>query len=376
MPNGDAPTHNRGLADLPFGSGYAAFGCAVNKISVDALFAKYEACGFLYPAKRDRLRPYMSLIADNWHRSMSAPTGQFLHDVITYDNGDTDAWASVTYWATSNTAVHSQHLVSIGRPEGSRAVLLSAQSESYNYNHTASQNWFRAENRYPARVFGSCTLSLGPQNAAVQQHALLNIDRGRLPKADAAINVQAATDADAPALDRLARRLCGDVQAQADEWAQGDVGLAALDQRYKAVGLRRYRRVFVATVPGTLEPVGLAVAYRGPLGLNFSFLENRCELWLDPQMDNERHAQAAAALVSAAAPSYEDFELPSMLVTTDAYGARVLAGFGAQPMQDYSRSVWLRSGYAAWYNHVNGFYARVIAAANRRNGSSSNGAAS
>jgi hypothetical protein len=105
-------------------------------------------------------------------------------------------------------------------------------------------------------------------------------------------------------------------------------------------------------------------------------LENRCELWLDPQLDNERHAQTIAALVNAAVETYADFELPAMLLTTDTYAGKVLVSLGATPMQDYSRSVWLREGFSAWYNHVNGFYARVIAAANRRSGSLSNGAAS
>lgn len=376
MPNGDAPTHLRGLADLPFGSGYDAFGCTVNKVSVEDLFAKYEECGFLYAAKRERLKPYLPLIMDNWRRSMSAGPERFLHDVVVYDHTGTGAWACVTYWATTGRAVHSQHLVSIGLPEGSRAVLLSAQSESYNHNHIASQNWFRAENRYPARVFGSCTLSLGQDNAVVHQHSCVTMCRDRLPAAPAAIAVHRCTDADALVIDRLARRLCGAVQAEADEWAAGDIELGQLDARYQEVRLRRYRRVFIATAPGLLEPAGFAVAYRGPLGLNFSFLENRCELWIDPQLDNERHAQTIAALVNAAADTYSDFELPVMLLTTDQYAGKVLVSHGAQPMQDYSRSIWLRSGYAAWYNHVNGFYARVIAAANRRNGSSSNGAAS
>ena len=164
--------------------------------------------------------------------------------------------------------------------------MLPTQSLAHARGHAASQNWFRAENRYPARVFGSCTLSLGQENAVVHQHSCVTMRRDRLPAAPGAVAVHRCTDTDAPVIERLARRLCGAVQAEADEWAAGDVELRQLDARYQEVGLRRHRHVFIATAPGLLEPAGFAVAYRGPLGLNFSFLENRCELWIDPQLDD------------------------------------------------------------------------------------------
>jgi len=364
------------VADLPFGSGYEAFGSTVNRIGVDDLFAKYEECGFLYPAKRERLKPYLPLIVNNWRRSMSPADGRFLHDVIVYEDASNGVWASITYWATTNSSGHAQHLVSVGRPEGSRAVMLPTQSSAQARGHAAGQNWFRAENRYPARIFGSCTLSLGQDNAVVHQHSCVTMRRDRLPLAPTTIQIHRCTDADAPVIGRLANRLCGAVQAHADEWAAGDVELAQLDARYQEVGLRRYRRVFIATSNDLLEPAGFAVAYRGPLGLSFSFLENRCELWIDPQLDNDRHSQVIASLVNAASKTYSDFELPVILMTTDQYAGKELVAQGAHAMQDYSRSVWLRSGYPAWFNHVNGFYTRAIAAAHRRKGTSNKGGVS
>lgn len=373
MPHVHSSKGCNGLDDLPFGSGYSAFGCTVNTIDVDALFSKYEACGFLYPAKMQRLAPHWNLIKDNWARSMSAADGQVLHDVVVYNDTANGAWASITYWATTNRSGHAQHLVSVGRPEASRAVMLACQSETANGEHVATQNWFRAENRFPARVFGSCTHSLGVENAVVHQHVLIGIGRNQLPSADGIIAVHRASDSDASVIDGISRHICGEVQARADDWASGDIELCTLDKRYQAVGLRRYRRVFIATAPGHREPAGFAVAYRGPLGLNFSFLENRCELWLDPQLNHEQHIQVAASLIDAASHTYDEFELPSMLITTNPYAASVLTGMGAVLIQDYSRSVWLRPGYPAWYSHVNSFYTRIIAAANRRSNTGTHG---
>lgn len=366
VPVGNAPVHRTGLADLRFGSGYEAFGCSVNRVGVQDLFAKYEECGFLYPAKRERLKPFLPVILENWRRSMLSVGGKSLHDVVVYDDASSGAWASVTWWATTNRTIHSQHLVSMGVPEASRAVLLSSQSEIHSYNHLAIQNWFRAANRYPARVFGSCTVSLGSASSALHEHVCVMLDRNRVPPAPCGIRVHRGSDSDSPAIEHLARRLCGAVQAEADEWAAGDVELEKLDARYQEVGLRRYRRVFLATAPGRLDPVGMAVAYRGPLGLSFSFLENRCELWIDPHADTEQHAEAIAALVNGVSSVYADCELPFILLATDARGAEALVSQGAQPMQDYSRSIWLRPAFGGWYDHVNGFYSRIIGAARRR----------
>ncbi len=354
-----------GLTQVPLGSSYEAFGCAVNQVSVEELFAKYEECGFLYRAKRERLGPYWPRVVENWRKSMRAGSSR-IHDVIVYADAETGAWASVTMWATTNVTVHSQHLVSVGRPEASRAVLLSAQSDLLASKIAASQNWFRAENRYPARVFGSCTHSIGPENAVVADCACVAVQRPKTGGGSGGVSVHRCSDADCGAVHRLASRLSGHVQARADEWEMGDIELAALDERYREVGLRRYRRVFIATAPGIPEPIGFAVAYRGPLGLSFSFLENRCEVWVDPQVDDGRLRDATDALLHAAGEVYEDFELPYMVVVTDACTAQDLVERGAQALQSYRRSIWLWDGFPAWYSHVNGFYSRVLAAAQRR----------
>src|SRR5205814_8955322 len=55
-----------------------------------------------------------------------------------------------------------------------------------------------------------------------------------------------------------------------------DPELTEVDQLYREVGLRRSRRVWLAYREYKDEPIGAVIAYRGPLGLNFSYIENRC----------------------------------------------------------------------------------------------------
>tara|TARA_R110002096_G_scaffold173781_9_gene349048 strand:- start:263440 stop:264618 length:1179 start_codon:yes stop_codon:yes gene_type:complete len=343
-----------------FGDSYQEFGCTVNQISVQDLFTRYESSGFLYPAKRQRLMPYMPIIMENWRKSMSAPRDSFLHDVVVHEDRECGAWASVTMWATTNESMHSQHLISSGNPSSSCAVMLSGQSESYGYLHRGSQNWFRPENRFPSKVFGTCVQSLGEDLAVVHEHAYLRIDRGKAPGASHSVHIDEVGNDDARMIERLARRLCGPVQAEADEWDKGDVELDALDARYQRVGLRRYRRVFIARVDGQQEPIGFAVAYRGPLGLNFSFLENRCEIWIDPRARADQRKQALTSILHATSGVYHDFELPDLLITVSRIDEDALIERGAKLIQHYNRSVWLRDGYEAWYKHVDRFYDRIM----------------
>ncbi|MFZ4575258.1 MAG: hypothetical protein ACOYN0_12720, partial [Phycisphaerales bacterium] len=63
-------------------------------------------------------------------------------------------------------------------------------------------------------------------------------------------------------------------------------------------------------------------------------------------------------------------------ISTDVRSSETLVALGAKAMQVYNRSVWLRDGYEAWFNHVNGFYARLITAANRQRRTDSEGSAS
>lgn len=356
----------KGLADLKFGSGFEEFGCRVNAIDIGELFTRYRTYGFLYRAKLERLAPFMSQIVANWEKSIALGPLESPHRIITYCDERTGAWATVSLWWTTSQSVQCQHLVSAGRPEGSRAVMLSTQSElSGGEEVLASQNWFRAENRYPARIFGSGLNKLGKSVVSLTSHAYISVDPRRLIDSGSTIEVERCKSRDAPDVKKLASALCGPVQTKADQWIAEDFELDNLDERYKSCGLRRYRRVFVAHAQGTDQPLGLAVAYRGPLGLSFSFLENRLELWLDATLSNQLRLEVAVALTQQAASVYDTFELPHLMVSTDAATAAVF-GPMAIPVQQYERCVWLRECYAGWYEHINGFFARMIRAANKQ----------
>ena len=89
------------------------------------------------------------------------------------------------------------------------------------------------------------------------------------------------------------------------------------------------------------------MAYRGPLGLNFSFLENRCDLLLSPGLPPAAAVAVTSALISDAAAAYADFELDDIPVVADSASAPALVACGGQMLRNYCQGIWLKGGQPA-----------------------------
>jgi hypothetical protein len=128
--------------------------------------------------------------------------------------------------------------------------------------------------------------------------------------------------------------------------------LQAVDRRYRRVGLRRYRRILTAT-DRTGRLLGAALAHRGPLGMNYSFLENRCDLLL-AQTTPDQAATTAQTLAAAAAETYQDFPpgfIPVMVTAHRPTDTDIDQALGGDLLQTYAQAVWLRAGLPQLANY-------------------------
>jgi hypothetical protein len=334
-----------------------AYGVKVNEIDIDELFALYERTGFLYPEKAARLLPHMERVKENWRRMLGAE--ESLLYVLT--SGDEKRGrAALAVWRTTRHGWMYQHLVSENNPYASRAVMLAAEAESIlKGSDESAQNWYRPENRFPARVFGSMIDSIGGSLSSVQRHAYCALPRKLSLPSDAGIRVVPYDASRNRDLREVAACTRGQVYVAAEELAE-DVPLKALDGLYRRVGLRRTRHVWLAYRRGKDLPIGAAVAYRGPLGLNFSYLENRCDLLLLPLQSAPELEGTATSLLAAAATAYENFELQDIPVIASDDNLTILTKIGAQFIRHYCQCIWLKDGYARSYRHVDSFYSKVL----------------
>src|SRR6202043_1729852 len=221
------------LSDL-----HTTYGVQVNAISVGELFALYERTGFLYPDKAARLTPHIEQVRDNWRRMLRG--GESLLYVLTA--GDEErGLASLAVWRTTYKGWMSQHLVSEGNPYASRAVMLDAAAGCILKGEDESaQNWFRPENRFPARVFGSMVQTIGESLSSVQRHAYFSLPRTLSLPFEKRIRVVRYNAAHQGALLEIAAAARGSIYVVAEELEQ-DAEFAAVHELYRRVGLRRTR---------------------------------------------------------------------------------------------------------------------------------------
>src|SRR5882757_1315251 len=144
---------------------HATYGVQVNAIPVSELFALYERTGFLYPDKAARLTPHIEQVRENWRRMLRG--GESLLYVLTAGDEERGR-ASLAVWRTTLNGWMSQHLVSESNPYASRAVMLDGSAASILKGVAEShQNWFRPENRFPTRVFGTMVETIGESHSSV-----------------------------------------------------------------------------------------------------------------------------------------------------------------------------------------------------------------
>jgi hypothetical protein len=329
----------------------------VNALNVDQLFALYERTGFLYPAKAARLTPHLSTVREHWQRLLQS-NGSLMYVLSAGD--ERDGIASIVAWRTTEDSWVWQHLVSDSHPLRLRGVMLGGLVRCIRLGiGTSQQNWFRPENRFPARVFGSMVQSLGDSLAAVHQHMYFAVPRQLPAKRISSVQIEPYDPSQQIGLCGLATQARGALYVSA-EALDRDVELAAIDRLYQAAGLRRTRRVWLAYRKGTRQPVGAALAHHGPLGVNFSFIENRCDLLVSPVLNPADAADVTTALLQAAAAAYDASALDDIPVVADQASASALLGCGGQLLRSYCQGIWLKDGQPALYRHLDGFYTRVM----------------
>ncbi len=345
------------LADV-----YDAYGVQVNALPVDEIFALYERAGFLYPDKAARLLPHLEQVKENWRRMLSA--GESLLYVLTAGD-ENHGLASIAVWRTARNGWTFQHLVSENNPYASRAVMLAGSAASFLKGVAESnQNWFRPENRFPSRVFGSMVKTIGESLSSIQRHMFFALPKKLVLPTQKGVRIVPYSPAQKEPLSALATAARGSVYVTAEE-LQGDVEFKTVDEMYRKVGLRRTRRVWLAYRGYKDEPIGAVIAYRGPLGLNFSYIENRCDLLVHPTLPDSEVSGVVSSLLKAAASAYQGFELDAIPVITDQIAATALTQLGAEFLRHYCQGIWLKGGDLRLYRHVDGFYARLLARSER-----------
>lgn len=339
-------------------------GCRINALSIAELFEHYDHVGFLYPEKKSKISSVMPLIRKNWESALKADDDILW--IVSHEEKESSHLATLTVWRSTTKGAFSQHCTSTGRPHNTRAVLLGAQSKTWlEGRFTASQNWFRPTNKFANKVFGTIGRSIDKDVSSVKPYNYLAVKVGLLGTWSGSTRVVRCRHGNS-GIYELALKLRGKVYAEAEELAGDDIELEELNEVYCRVGLRRKRYVWMAFCRPYSEPVGAVIAYRGPLGLNLSLLENRCDLLVDESLDEVQAASVCNALMKKVAIAYADFPFDYVPVVADERCANMLVSLGATLTRQYAQSIWLGQGMPAWYEHVSRIFQVVERRMNRQ----------
>jgi len=335
----------------------------LNEVSIDTLFEQYRKIGFIYPAKKELLAPYFEQITKNWEALLNSEEN--LLWVLTVAPNARKDFASISSWKQSNYGYIAQHLVSNGNGLMPLKVMMEAQrmgEQDYTENEIKSiQNWFRPDNRYAFRVFASMFEKLGEERASLMRFQYLHLPLEHIEdevQTDFKLEEVRGIDIE---LINFVKEQYNNVFVRAEELDTNDIQLTKLDEKYQKSGLNRSRKVLKVRDVQAGKIVSAIVANRAPLGLNFSFLENRIYYILDKNMDEKKRPQLVKTMNASIKFYYSDFEVQVLPIVTDELTSIELQAQKAVFFKEYMQSIWLREGFAMWYEHIYSFLAKVEA---------------
>lgn len=339
---------------------FADFNIKFNTISVDELFQQYEEIGFIYPAKKALLAPHMEEINNNW-KKLYKSAEKYLW-IFNNDPEKVKNFASITAWKQSNYCLQAQHLVSDGNPFLSLKVMLGAQFKAEHLHGAeevrASQNWFRPNNRYAYRVFASMFEKLGKEKAALNLFQYLQLplrfisETGFYP-----YEVEEVEGIDEELIGCMSDRF-GPAFVQAEELNESDIRLEKIGAKFRQYGLERSRKVLkIKGKSGRL--LAALIMNRAPLGINFSYLENRAYYVLAENLRKEERLEVLRFMNQQAKPYYKGISLGAIPIVTDTKTSEALQKLDARWLREYLQSIWLREGFSEWYEHIASFLERI-----------------
>lgn len=335
-----------------------------NALTFDQLYTHYLEAGFIYPAKLERLSDHLDLIRENWTRGYAGALE--LLWTIAYHDERFDKMGSVTCFRTTNHGWQSQHLTSQNNAAGLFSLLLAAHGEGVFINCAAMQNWYSPTNAFAMKIYDRIPRVLGPRDSTSQLLNYFLVNPLRFSPLSRQFKVVRCRDNERSLVRMMARRLRGDVYCRAEELDSDDIELDFLDRVYRRYGLRRRRFIWVAADRVSGEPLGMIVAHRGPLGLSFSFLENRCDLLVDPDLAFEQKKEISSLLIARAAQAYFDsralpaYPLADLVVIAPEDIQQVLLDIGGVKTRQYYQGIWLNAGFEKWKKYMTRVFSPVI----------------
>ena len=331
------------------------FDFRINDVPFDTIISHYESVNFLYPAKKKRIKAIMPIIAENWKKALQAKD-KLLWIASSHKDGF-NKMSTISLWRSTNNGWMAQHLTSNAGPEYVRNILIGTQLHAIENKYRSGQNWFQPTNRYANRIFGTIEQSIGTKYASVASYGYFFLPKNQMFHDPPDISIVRYKKEFHSMLFQFLSDKMGSLYVTTEEWDQDDIELSHVDELYKRYDLFRSRAVWLAMNSKYDRLAGVIIAYRGPLGLNFSLMENRIELILDDNLSENTSRSVSGKLFESATSVYSsDYPLDIIPVVIHSKSADILKQLDIEFVRIYNKSSWINKGFEPWCRHVANFF--------------------
>ncbi|QHT66200.1 hypothetical protein GXP67_05725 [Rhodocytophaga rosea] len=322
-----------------------------NQMKIEQLLQLYEFLGFIYPEKRKRLDPVMTLIKENWTKALHANYPLFW--VGTIVENDKNIVSTATCWQYLNKGMLGQHLAS-NHPVGSRLIFLNILQkviENQLINTIDSyQIYYRPQNKYSARMFEPLSSRLGSDLSQIIFYTYCEVPFIKEFLVEE-VEISEVDEANRQQFLEFVQMERGEAYIKAQELDSADLTLERLNKKFTMHGLQRKRSLFMACSKKDSKVRGVIISNQSSLGLNFSFLENSSELILDKSSE-KYHLTVARLLLGKASSLFPQFPLNYLPVLVDPVHCRLIEKLQGKVIREYNLFIILRGGYESWYEHA------------------------
>jgi len=320
------------------------YGCEINKISVDELFQQYEGLGFIYPEKKKRLEKIMPVIKNNWKKVLKIPNPPI--KIVTCQDSK-GAFGTMVILKSTNHGALNHHGIGNKLHISALAFLTSQKVLLADEEMKTAQLWFRPSNRIMNHICGSGNNNIPDDFSFNRTFNYLELDPKMFLLSDSKVEKYRFKYKDI--FEKFILKHRGKAFLKGEELDSEDVELNQLNQVYKQVGLERYRRIWLAFDHSKSALLGVAIAYKSPVGMNFSFLDNRCELIISPSIDSKLSLKITTQLLGVISSQYIDF-LPGFipLITENSIAKNVIK-LGGKFVRKYTQHLWTQEGFNDCY---------------------------
>ncbi|MFC1836256.1 hypothetical protein ACFL2Q_16310, partial [Thermodesulfobacteriota bacterium] len=317
------------------------------------VFRLYENAGFIYPEKKQALKPYLAEIEVTWNRLLSCSNDVF-HYECSAKNGSQSSSICMAQYADRTWLV--QHAVGVHDPRGVLGNLVGiAQWVDSHPCCDFVRFLYRPTNKWPKFIFGSLMRKL-PEEC--YEYQVYDYHTGTfapgilLPTVNGA-KIDYLSYHDFAEFERLLQGHHSDLDLDSKSLRESEMRLPATADKYAAAGLIRERDVLVATEGS--EIVGYSLLDYSSLGINYSFLFNAFTVKMlrdDPALERD--------LVAASVNHYLARGRSTVVALSGGGNESSFERNGLKRRKQYAELTIAKAGcFSVTVDHFGDYYRRV-----------------